>query len=448
MSGTFNRGRLVVAAAVVSTIASPSGQGAIFIDEPSLIAARVANLPSPCSVGIGFDDDVFVVVRDGAPTSTGVVRVDKATWAVGTFTTYAFTGNEHQIAFDAGAVFGSPRLIISDTLSGCEPSQADSQRHFDANGAHMSSFSNGLCSTSIAAVGAGPVWGPLVLWGDAYPSGAIKGRDASGTTAFSASVPPGCLNGSWDVGVLVPSSSTFASNGRTTLVFTDEWADPQVGLSRVSDLGVYSSVGGPIGAVGVTDRGIAYETSLDTILVIAQATDGGYARRLLRVRADGTYTVVAHTESDSFKGLAVHPDGTIYVTLMVEQALYAIGFWAQPEYNAGDQSDVSGTSDDPVNTATGSFFHQETDLSIPSRGSPLTFTRFYNSKAAAPRRKAGKSKQAPPKRKAPTPQPTSTTNGERSSIAAKKHGESPAGKDQEQAANKSQEKPKTKETSK
>jgi len=59
----------------------------------------------------------------------------------------------------------------------------------------------------------------------------------------------------------------------------------------------------------------------------------------------------------------------------------------------GDQGDVSGTSSDPVNTATGSFFHQETDLSIPSRGSPLTFTRFYNSKAAAPGRKAAKSRQ-------------------------------------------------------
>ena len=55
----------------------------------------------------------------------------------------------------------------------------------------------------------------------------------------------------------------------------------------------------------------------------------------------------------------------------------------------GDQVEISGTSNDPVNTATGSFFHQETDLSIPSRGSPLTFTRYYNSKAAAPGRRTG-----------------------------------------------------------
>ncbi len=120
----------------------------------------------------------------------------------------------------------------------------------------------------------------------------------------------------------------------------------------------------------------------------------------------------------------------------------------QDDTTDGDKSDVSGTSSDPVNTATGSFFHQETDLSIPSRGSPLTFTRFYNSKAAAPGRKAAKSKQAPPKRKTATSQPENTKDGERSTADAEKHDESPSGKYQEQAAGSSQAQPETKEQSK
>ncbi|MCK4342414.1 MAG: hypothetical protein KAY37_11905 [Phycisphaerae bacterium] len=61
----------------------------------------------------------------------------------------------------------------------------------------------------------------------------------------------------------------------------------------------------------------------------------------------------------------------------------------QEDTTDGDQAEISGTSNDPVNTATGNFAHQETDLSIPSRGSPITFTRFYNSKAAAPGRRTG-----------------------------------------------------------
>lgn len=37
---------------------------------------------------------------------------------------------------------------------------------------------------------------------------------------------------------------------------------------------------------------------------------------------------------------------------------------------------------DPVNTATGNFVHHSTDLSIPSRISDFTFTRFYNSQSS------------------------------------------------------------------
>ncbi|MCK4342404.1 MAG: LamG domain-containing protein [Phycisphaerae bacterium] len=120
----------------------------------------------------------------------------------------------------------------------------------------------------------------------------------------------------------------------------------------------------------------------------------------------------------------------------------------QDDMTEGDQSNVSGTSKDPVNTATGSFFHQEIDLSIPSRGSPITFTRYYNSKAAASGQKAAKSKQAPQERKTPTSQPASTKDGERANSNAKKHDKSPAGKAQDQAAGSPQPRSKTKEDSK
>lgn len=46
----------------------------------------------------------------------------------------------------------------------------------------------------------------------------------------------------------------------------------------------------------------------------------------------------------------------------------------------GNQDDRSGTNADPVNTATGNFIHEETDLTIPTRTTPLEFKRFYNSK--------------------------------------------------------------------
>jgi hypothetical protein len=68
------------------------------------------------------------------------------------------------------------------------------------------------------------------------------------------------------------------------------------------------------------------------------------------------------------------------------------GLEVPEDYFTGIQS-WSGSDADPVNTATGSFFHQSTDLSITGRGSPLIFKRYYNSKAAVPERKIHKSGQ-------------------------------------------------------
>ena len=69
-----------------------------------------------------------------------------------------------------------------------------------------------------------------------------------------------------------------------------------------------------------------------------------------------------------------------------------VGTWSGypdplPESADGDQSDVSGSEADPVNTATGNFFHAETDLSAPTRGGLTAFTRSYNSMAATSSRR-------------------------------------------------------------
>ncbi|MBF6612094.1 MAG: RHS repeat protein, partial [Chloroflexi bacterium] len=53
------------------------------------------------------------------------------------------------------------------------------------------------------------------------------------------------------------------------------------------------------------------------------------------------------------------------------------------EYNGGgtgvEGTDPCGCGGDPVNTATGDFFHSFTDLSVPGRSLPLLFNRTYNS---------------------------------------------------------------------
>ena len=198
---------------------------------------------------------------------------------------------------------------------------------------------------------------------------------------------------------------------------------------------------------------------------IAFTYDGSQIRQYINGTLDTTHTGLSGTIDTSSNPLLIgyHNEDTAFHGVLDELVIFSRALsdgevrnllWSthpdQPEDNTeGDQSEVSGTSNDPVNTATGSFFHQETDLSIPSRGSPLIFTRFYNSKAAAPGRKAAKSRQqAGAGRRTATSQPANTKDGERSTVAVKKHDESPAGKDQEQAPEASHAQAKTKEESK
>lgn len=90
----------------------------------------------------------------------------------------------------------------------------------------------------------------------------------------------------------------------------------------------------------------------------------------------GTYYVcVLRYDSD---------DNTEYdLTLVtVQEAIGPTGAPPADEYFLGDQVKTSGSSADPVSTATGNFFHNETDLSITTRGKALEFSRHYNSKDA------------------------------------------------------------------
>ena len=52
---------------------------------------------------------------------------------------------------------------------------------------------------------------------------------------------------------------------------------------------------------------------------------------------------------------------------------------AQCDYFSGERAGTSGSSGDPVDTATGSLFHSSLDLTTIHHGRPLTFVRYYNS---------------------------------------------------------------------
>jgi RHS repeat-associated protein len=77
-------------------------------------------------------------------------------------------------------------------------------------------------------------------------------------------------------------------------------------------------------------------------------------------------------------------DNTEYdLTLtVVQEPVGPAGAPPSQQYFLGNQEKISGSSADPVSTATGNFTHIETELSIATRGKPLEFSRYYNSKDA------------------------------------------------------------------
>lgn len=78
----------------------------------------------------------------------------------------------------------------------------------------------------------------------------------------------------------------------------------------------------------------------------------------------------------------------IYSRALSQEEIQQLMWDANPEiteqYLSGDRSEVAGTSEDPVSTATGNYFHRETDLSAATCAELMAFTRYYNSAAAAP----------------------------------------------------------------
>ncbi|MFA6424700.1 MAG: SUMF1/EgtB/PvdO family nonheme iron enzyme [Phycisphaerae bacterium] len=108
--------------------------------------------------------------------------------------------------------------------------------------------------------------------------------------------------------------------------------------------------------------------------------DCSYGTRIHRGGAwnlDSSYCNVSHRTNGYPDGMGHNGLGFRVVTDTVMGPLDSL---PSPTCQVGNQEDRSGNSADPVNTATGNFIHEETDLTIQTRTSSLEFRRFYNSK--------------------------------------------------------------------
>ncbi|MBU0640926.1 MAG: hypothetical protein KKB50_18845 [Planctomycetes bacterium] len=173
--------------------------------------------------------------------------------------------------------------------------------------------------------------------------------------------------GHWESGTLVAHEVTFSSSVGTMTSLL---------CGGVTMLGC-QMIGGETGLLAIGDAvsGVLWDCSF-----IGQQSYG--VNNTGTAVVDARWCYWGHPTGPSGAG----PGEGVGVSQNVLYEPWLLGPPVQPEYGDGDQSAASGTSRDPVNTATGNFFHHETDLSAGIRGGLMAFSRYYNSAAAAPAR--------------------------------------------------------------
>jgi YD repeat-containing protein len=96
---------------------------------------------------------------------------------------------------------------------------------------------------------------------------------------------------------------------------------------------------------------------------------------------------VSSTEANIARALVQNfaPDGTVAITSALAVDDVEFDTVVPPPrplattFGPPSSSNPSGMAAEPINTATGNYLFQRTDLTIPGRGIPFVFTRTYNS---------------------------------------------------------------------
>jgi RHS repeat-associated protein len=288
------------------------------VDSTSPGAARFGT-----SLGSIDSDGTYLYVSDGG---CGIRRVSLTTGATSTVTTLrsgpvAVGPDGFLYMADGNLTDGSPAVLKLDPVSGTFVS--------------VYPFPMYKQGKSIAS-DAGAIWvGTSVT--PSYPCSTeiLKIEVPSGATTVFA--PNGCVK--------LIGSSQLASAGR--YLYASNWED--TGVMRISkSTGATTLIAG--GPTGMAEG------------------DRNHARfaKVAGLASDGKDLWVADSGNHRFRRLRFKP-------LMAQE----LGPQSSPDTNA-----PRAVAGDPVDTKSGNFTWSTTDVAVPGKGVPFTYTRYYNSQGA------------------------------------------------------------------
>jgi RHS repeat-associated protein len=188
------------------------------------------------------------------------------------------------------------------------------------------------------------------------------------TNGVDATIPlsRGPLAGSTQVVLSPDGGRLYEVSGFSTVAVVDTATRAQIGVFETGRAG--------LGDIAITSDGAS-------LLVVAGGPSGALLR-LSTTSGQVTDTLpLALPTGVSLRGAASafayvvtagNPGSVIVITDSNPLAGGSFGL-------TGSAGNLSGSASEPVNTATGNYYLQRTDLALPGRGTPVVFTRTYNS---------------------------------------------------------------------
>ncbi|MEW6746638.1 MAG: DUF6531 domain-containing protein [Planctomycetota bacterium] len=192
-----------------------------------------------------------------------------------------------------------------------------------------------------------------------------------------------------DASVITLSQNTFAGNsaayGGAVRVWTTAtvtvrnsilWGNTAYTSPSIYDEGgmltvTYSDIeGGWTGTGNINTDPLFLNPSAENYRLRQDPCEPGITNPCVNTGDPGSSPVAGSTRSDRIVDVS-----------RVDMGYHDPTWYPEPQPSAflGQQEKRSGSSADPVNTATGNFMHEEVDLRIATRSHPLVFARFYNS---------------------------------------------------------------------
>ena len=197
------------------------------------------------------------------------------------------------------------------------------------------------------------------------------GKQSSATAQYTSAQPSGTDAMTFIADVTIPDNSQLTTGS----TFVKTWRLKNIGTTTWTN---YTAVF--VSAPSNGNPSLNLSTSAATSISVPSAAPNQTVDLSISMRAPSAGTYYSYWQLQNASGSRFGVQFYVKIRVVPQQG-NALGFGTQTGRGGTNDSIPanSGRNADPVNTATGNYNFEATDLRVPGRGIDLVFSRFYNS---------------------------------------------------------------------